>query len=313
MDMNRDRIRTSARYTRRQFGTLALAALPAAHVLSAPPSPWSLEPAPIDSRIKGVQIGAITYSFRAIPDARAIVSAMARIGLGGVELMSNHAEALAGAPDRTATDALTAWRARASPETWRPVRKIFDDAGLDLRLLTYNMNVTRTNDEAIEYGFAMAKGLGVKGITTSTQVSMAKRVAPFADKHKILVAYHGHADLKDPDEVATPQSFATCLSYSKYHAINLDIGHFTAAGFDPVAFLSANHARITNLHLKDRRSAANGGANVPWGQGDTPIKAVLQLLSREKWDIPANIEFEYPGDPLVEIPKCLQFCKDALA
>ena len=94
--------------------------------------------------------------------------------------------------------------------------------------------------------------------------------------------------------------------------MNLDIGHFTAAGFDAVAFLKENHATITNLHLKDRKTPANGGANVPWGQGNTPIKEVLQLLSREKWDIPANIEFEYPGDPLVEVPKCFQFCRDAL-
>jgi len=25
------------------------------------------------------------------------------------------------------------------------------------------------------------------------------------------------------------------------------------------------------------------------------------------------VEFEYDGDPLVEVPKCLQYCKDALA
>ena len=175
------------------------------------------------------------------------------------------------------------------------------------------MNVRTTTDADIEYAFAMAKALGVEALSTSTQVSMAKRVAPFADKHRMRVAYHGHANVTDPDEVATPASFATCLSHSKYHAVNLDIGHFTAAGFDAVAFLKENHARITNLHLKDRANPANGGANVPWGQGDTPIKEVLQLLSREKWDIPANVEFEYPGDPLVEVPKCFQFCKDALA
>jgi sugar phosphate isomerase/epimerase len=192
------------------------------------------------------------------------------------------------------------------------VRGLFDAAGISLRLLTYNMNVRTTSDEAIEYGFAMAKGLGVDAITTSTQISMAKRVAPFADKHRIRVAYHGHANVTDADEVATPASFATCLSYSPFHRINLDIGHFTAAGFDAVDFLRANHAQITNLHLKDRQLPARGAANVPWGEGDTPIKEVLQLLSRETWDIPANIEFEYPGDPLVEVPKCFQFCKNAL-
>jgi sugar phosphate isomerase/epimerase len=238
---------------------------------------------------------------------------MAEMGIGLVELMANHAEALAGAPPASDADALRAWRAAASPDTWRPVRKRFDAAGITLRLLCYNMNVRTSTDQDIEYGFRMAQGLAVSLISTSTQVSMARRVAPFADKHRITVAYHGHANLTDPDEVATPESFAACLAHSRYHAINLDIGHFTAAGFDAVAFIRKNHDRITHLHLKDRRSPANGGANVPWGQGDTPIRDVLQLLKREKWDIPANIEFEYPGDPLVEVPRCLQFCRQALA
>jgi len=264
----------------------------------------------IDSRISGVRIGAISYSFRAIPDARAIVRAMVQMGIGEVELMSNHAEALAGAP--VGPDALESWRRTTTAATWTPVERIFHDAGIRLALLCYNMNVRLTSDEGIEYGFSMAKALGVPAITTSTQVSMAKRVAPFADRHQISVAYHGHANLSDPDEVASPESFATCLSYSRYHTINLDIGHFTAGGFDPVAFLREHHARITNLHLKDRQTPAHGGANLPWGQGDTPIAAVLRLLRSERWDIPANIEFEYPGDPLVEVPKCLQFCRQAL-
>ena len=80
-----------------------------------------------------------------------------------------------------------------------------------------------------------------------------------------------------------------------------------------VAFIEQHHARITNLHLKDKKKAANGGGNTPWGRGDTPIAAVLKLLQKNKWDIPANVEFEYEGDPLVEVPKCLQYCKEALA
>ena len=78
----------------------------------------------------------------------------------------------------------------------------------------------------------MAKALGVKAISTSTQVSVAKRVAPFADKHQLTVAYHNHSNVTDPDEVATPESFAAVTSHSKFHGINLDVGHFTAANFD---------------------------------------------------------------------------------
>jgi hypothetical protein len=46
---------------------------------------------------------------------------------------------------------------------------------------------------------------------------------------------------------------------------------------------------------------------------DTPIREVLQLLKKMKWDIPANIEFEYPGDAVTEVRKCLEYCKAALA
>ena len=320
------------RYSRREFAALTLAGLPAPWLL---PSARLFAQARIESRINGVQIGAITYSFRTIPNAADIIKAYQTIGLGEMELMSNHAEALAGAPagagggggrrgrgaptpeEQAARDAaakvLHDWRMASSAATFAPVRKKIEDAGIELRLLCYNMNVRNTKDDEIEYAFKMAEWLGVKAISTSTQVSMAKRLAPFADKHKILVGFHGHANTTDPDEVAKPESFAAVMAASKYHAANLDIGHYIEAGYDPVAFIQQHHARITNLHLKDKKKASNGGGNTPWGQGDTPIQAVLKLLQKNKWDIPANIEFEYEGDPLVEVPKCLRQCKEALA
>jgi len=320
-------------YSRRAFNKVMLAGLPATWALAKLPLSAA---AKINSRIKGVQIGSITYSFRAIPSAEEIIKAYVNIGLGEMELMSNHAEALAGAPAQAAggggrgrgrgpltpeeqatRDAaakkLHDWRTSASESTFRPVRRKIEEAGIDLPLLCYNMNVRNTKDDEIEYAFMMAKWLGVKAISTSTQVSMAKRLAPFADKHKMMVGFHGHANTTDPDEVAKPESFDAVMAASKYHGANLDIGHYTEAGYDPVAFIQQHHARITNLHLKDKKKATNGGGNTPWGTGDTPITAVLKLLQKNKWDIPANIEFEYDGDPLVEVPKCLQYCKEALA
>ena len=94
--------------------------------------------------------------------------------------------------------------------------------------------------------------------------------------------------------------------------INLDIGHFTAANFDAVDFLTKHHSRIVTLHIKDRKK--NQGDNVPLGEGDTPIKAVLQLLKKNRYPIPANIEYEYKGsDTVAEVRKCLDYCKKALA
>jgi sugar phosphate isomerase/epimerase len=141
---------------------------------------------------------------------------------------------------------------------------------------------------------------------------MAKRIAPFAEKHKMMVGFHGHDSVERADEVHNEESFKAVMAAGRYLGPNLDIGHFTVAGGDPVAFLKQYHARITNLHLKDKK---RDGTNVAWGKGDTPIKEVLQLVSREKWDLPTNIEYVHddPDGPVAGVTKCFQFVKGALA
>ena len=313
-------------HTRRDFGKLALAALPLTVARAAR----------IDSKFYGVQIGAITYSFNSIanPDPEAIVRAYLEIGLGEAELMSNHCEALAGAPRppgrvggrgaiitpelqaarQAQQEQLRAWRSATGPGTWKGVRKKFNDAGIEVAVLCYNMN-DNMKDEDIEYGFSMAEGLGVHAISTSTTLTMAKRVAPIADRHKLLVGYHGHDATNDPNQTATLESYDTLMAYGKYSGVNLDIGHFTAANYDAVEFIRKHHARITNLHVKDMKR--NHGAYMPFGEGDTPMKGVLQLLKKEKYGFPANIELEYPipaGSNLIaEMKKCLAYCKECLA
>ena len=316
-------------YTRRELGKMALAAIPLARLAEI--ELWSS----INSKINGVQIGAITYSFRSIPNPEEIIKAMAQIGLSEAELMSGDAEKLAGLPampnfgrgggrgrgapltaeQQAEVDAAQAaqkkWRMSATADTFKIVKKKFNDAGIDVRLLCYNMNVNNTKDDEIEYAFTMARGLGVKAMSTSTQVSMAKRVAPFAEKHKLIVGFHGHDQVERADEVASEATFKEVLAAGKYLGANLDIGHYTAANGDPVAFMKQHHGRITNLHLKDRKK--DHGPNVPWGQGDTPIKEVLLLLKTTKWDIPANVEFEYQGEAIPEVTKCFEYAKRVLA
>ena len=315
-------------FTRRDWGKIALASVPLCRAFGAKR---------IDSKFGGVQIGAITYSFNVIasPDPEAIIKAYVEIGLGEAELMSNHCEALGGAPpmpvfgrggrmpltpeqqaERQAGVAkLAQWRASTNANTWKGVVKKFNEAGVDVALLCYNMQDSM-KDEDIEYGFSMAKGLGVKGMTTSTTLTMAKRIAPVADKHKLLVGYHGHDATNDPNQTATLESYGTLMAYGKYNGVNLDIGHFTAAGYDAVAFIKQHHDKITNLHIKDRKK--DHGPNVAvWGTGDTPMKEVLQLLKKEKYPFPANLELEYPVPPgsniIAEAKKCLAYVKSCLA
>ncbi|HJT89069.1 MAG TPA: sugar phosphate isomerase/epimerase [Bryobacteraceae bacterium] len=300
--------------SRRDFGKIAVAALPTATVAAT-----------LDSRVEGVQIGVISYSFRDLP-AEQIIPAMVKIGLGEVELMSNHAETLAGAPaprgrgDTKGQEDLKEWRRSARPEAFQRVRKQFQDAGIDLRLLCYNLGANTTDDE-IDYSFRMARALGARAISSSSRLSVARRVAPFAERYALPWGAHGHDNVSDPEEFATPEVFAKVMALNKYMGVNLDIGHFTAAGYDAVAYIREHHDRITNLHLKDRKKNPPGGTSIrennwPWGQGDTPIKAVLQLLKTQKYDIPANIEYEYnahaTGGSVTEVARCFEYARKAL-
>ncbi|MDE3196571.1 MAG: sugar phosphate isomerase/epimerase, partial [Acidobacteriota bacterium] len=326
---------------------MALAALPVAG-LAQPPQGGrggfgggrGTPPPPPKSNFNGVQIGVITYSFRQGVAAKDLIPVMNKLGITEVELMSNHCEELAGAPAgpafgfgggrgrgqvtpeqqaamQKARDEQAKWRASTTVDTWKGVRKQFDDAGIDLKLLCYNLNINMKDDE-IDYSFRMAQALGVSAISCSTTVSMAKRVAPFADKYKIMWGGHGHDNVADPEQFAKPETFEKIMSFSPYIGVNLDIGHFYAAGYEPVEFIKQHHARITNLHLKDRNrdwnmAGGRGGANLRWGDGQTPIRDVLLLLRKEKYPFPANIEYEYQGtDPVMEVAKCLEYCRDIL-
>jgi sugar phosphate isomerase/epimerase len=319
--------------TRRDFGKLALAGV----VVARPEGrallrrDTTVEAAGIDSVVNGVHIGVQTYSFRDLPrpagaadSVDVVITAMKESGVSECELFAPQLEpqfpqgarGARGAPPSPeaikAREDLRKWRLESSLDHFRNAKKRFDAAGITIFAYCYNMNSSFTDAE-IERGLEMTKALGTNIMDTSTTLDVARRTARLAEKHQVVVGFHNHSNLSDPNEFATPESFAAAMKMSKSFKINLDIGHFTAANYDAVAYIREHHAAITNLHLKDRKK--NQGDNVPWGQGETPIREVLQLLKKEKWPIPADIEYEYRGTGTSpqEVKKCVEFAKQALA
>jgi len=203
------------------------------------------------------------------------------------------------------------WRLSVSMDKYRALRKLYNDAGVNIHIVKFgNIGDGNMTDGEIDYYFNVAKALGARGITRELSEDAAKRLGPIADKHKIMIGFHNHTQM-------TPTTYdGSMLSYGKYLGINFDIGHYVAGtNRSPIPIIEKHHDRILSLHLKDRK--VNNGPNMPFGQGDTPVALVLQLLKREKWTFPADIELEYPvpqgSDPVTETTKCVQFCKEALA
>jgi sugar phosphate isomerase/epimerase len=252
-------------------------------------------------------------------------------GLSSVELMGEPAEQFAGVPSggrrgrgrrgqmtdeqrkaqQQAQETQLQWRQSVSMDKYRALRKMYNDAGVNIHIVKFgNIGNANMSDAEIDYYFNVAKALGAKGITRELSEDAAKRLGPIADKHKIMIGFHNHTQLK-PTTYDGP-----ILSYGKYLGINFDIGHYVAGTNEsPIPLIRKHHDRILSLHLKDRK--VNNGPNMPFGQGDTPVALVLQMMKKEGWTFPADIELEYRipqgSDAVAEVKKCVQFCEEALA
>ncbi len=311
------------KYTRRDLAKLALAAIPVSRLLAAKP----------DSRFGGVQIGInAPYSFQRMPaDAESVLKDLLDLGLNAVELRSQPVEQFFGAPEipripRNATpeqkaerdaaaEGLKKWRLAASMSKIKEFRKKYEDAGVRIEIVKFDGVDAMSNDVA-DYSFEFAKALGARAISCEIPVSKTKWYGEFAAKHKLMVGYHGHTNITDPEAFGRPESWETSMSYSKYNGINLDIGHFIAGNNkSPVEFLKKYVDRVTHIHLKDKK--LNNGPNTVWGEGDTPIKEVLQMMKKEKYPFQGTIEFEYKvpegSDVMKECARCVEYCRAALA
>jgi sugar phosphate isomerase/epimerase len=318
--------------TRRDLGKLALAALPAARTWAA---------AKPNSVFGGVQVGInAPYSFHNIPGtADDILDYMLQLNLSAAELRLQPVEAYLKAPtpwtpppaprggtrppltpEQKAEQAAVAaaqqkWRLSQSMDGFKAFRKKYEDAGVLIQIVKYD-GINTFTDEVVDYCFQVAKTLGAHAISCEIPVSQTERLGAFAARHKMMVGYHGHGNLTNPEAFGRLGAWEQAFTYSKYNGANVDIGHFFAAtGTSPAEWIKAHHDRVTHVHIKDRK--ANNGPNMPFGQGDTPIKEILLMMKKEKFKFQATIEMEYPvpegSTLLAEIAKCVRYCQDILA
>jgi len=364
-------------YSRREFGKLALAGLPATALFLESSSVLEAAAKP-DSKWAGVQVGMnVPYNFGTgnYTTGDEIIDRCVKLGVSGVELRAQPVELFLGSPaaiagaanqgrgrggrgaapaaapgeaaaapargegqvpaeargggagaeggrrgggraaltpeqeaaQKAAAEETRKWRAGVSLDKVKDFRKKFNDAGILIEIVKWD-GIFNFSDDELDYAFNVSKALGARALSSEISIGQTKRLGQFADKHKMQVGYHGHTQV-------TPAIWEAAFAEAKYNAANLDLGHFVAGNnTSPVPFLKQYHDRITHVHVKDRR--LNNGPNVPFGQGDTPIKEVLQLMRDNKWKFQATIEFEYPvpagSDRMTEIAKAIQYCKECL-
>ena len=303
-----------------------------------------------NSNVNGVQIGCITYSFREMKDqsAEATLQYVLDSGVNAIELMGGPAETFAGMPENpidmrkmwglrrleqsgdeisedkkkeiadmkaqweSYSKEVSDWRSKAPLEKFEEFKKMYTDKGVSIYAFKPRAFGKDNSDIDINYGFSAAKALGASHVTLEHPDDDAHtmKLAEMASKHGMNVAYHGHLQ-------QTPTFWDTALEQSPNNMLNIDIGHYTAAGnTDTIELLTAKHDRVSSMHVKDRRNPANGKENMPFGEGDTPIVEVMQLMRDKNLKFPASIELEYKipegSNSVKEVAKCLEYCKKAL-
>lgn len=244
-----------------------------------------------------------SYSFRdrSLEDA---IAAMQKIGLRHCELWQGHVE-----PKGQQRPERRQWRETVPMDFFHQIRDQFAKA--KIALVAYNISIQDDfSDAELERSFDMATAVGAPLITSSSNIKTVARIAPVAEKRKMLVGMHNHSRI-DPNEFATAASLSEALTKGRYIAVNLDVGHFTATNEDAVAFLTQHHDRIVTLHIKDRKR--DQGPGVELGTGDAPNAQVLKLVRDNGWPIPMNLEYEYKGgDSALEVQKMYDYCKRTL-
>ena len=290
--------------SRRAFiGTAAGGALMATAGVARAQSPKNA------TTIRGVIIGGNSYCFPDRPIAEAI-DVMADLGFTLGEVHPRHMEPTFGVvrgaqapPD--VREKLRQWRLEVPMSHYESVGAQFRKKGIEVYAYNVNYRPDFTDGE-LERSLEATRALGARIVSgAGITADLARRLDPMAKRHDVRVAVHNHSDIKGEADFD-----AIVKGLSDRMAINLDIGHYVAANADPVALLKRRHGDILLLHVKDRKR--DNGPNLPFGQGDTPIRETLRLLREEKWRIPANIEWEVDGDRVAAVRQCLVYCRQAL-
>jgi sugar phosphate isomerase/epimerase len=289
-----------------------------------------------DSNFNGVQIGVISYSWRSMPagGAEDILRYCLESGISSIELMGSVAEEYAGIPPspprppggEQSDEALADHRkevedARQKQREWRlsvpmdkfsELRKMYNDSGVNIHIVKFAP--ASWSDEEIDYAFKAAKVMGAAGITNEIGHEACERLGKFAEKHNMYAIYHNHAQPGEPGF-----NFEAFLEYSPNNMLNLDVGHyFGATGKHPNEIIKKLHDRIFSIHLKDKtgRDSEPANTNMPWGEGETPLDDVLNLIKDNGWPIHCDIELEYPvpddSDAVKETTRCVEYCREIL-
>ena len=227
--------------------------------------------AAICSKFNGVQIGAITYSWRSMPakDLDTIIAYCKEANLSSLELMGGDLEMVLGVPENPTNRIMAELRAKMTPPKpgERPKRPEFT-AEHKAEIEKYNQDL-----KAWRVGMDMAK---------------VEAVRKKFNEAGIYFGYHNHVHefkLADDGKMFIDHILDNCEEKNVF--FEMDTRHVALSEVKPEKYIKKMPGRVKVLHARD----TNGENDTAVGAGIVDFKAVMDVIGVPEWFVVENENF----------------------
>jgi sugar phosphate isomerase/epimerase len=160
--------------------------------------------------------------------------------------------------------------------------------------------------------FEFAKYFGLYVINTES-VDAIDTFEPLVKEYNIKVGFHDHPKRPDhPEYRMWDPNYILSVVKGRDPRIGscADTGHWVRSGLKPVECIQILKGRIMSSHLKDLNAPLPSAHDVPYGQGVSDVKGILDEYKAQGFDGPISVEYEYDWTTNVpEVKACIDFVR----
>ena len=252
-------------------------------------------------KISGFAMGCQAYTFKEYTLFEAIEKT-AEVGGRVIELYPGQRLSL--------EEPAIKWDHNASEETMAKVKAKLSQHGI----LAVNYGVVNIPEDETEASkiFEFAKNMGLIAVTTESEKSI-DTIEKMVKKYGIKVGFHDHPRRPDhPEYKMWDPNHILALVKDRDQRIGAcaDTGHWVRSGLRPVDCLKILRGRVISSHLKELNEFGMAAHDVPYGQGVSNVKGILDELKAQRFSGNISIEYEYHWTSSVpEVKQCIDFVR----
>lgn len=202
------------------------------------------------------------------------------------------------------------WDHNASDETIAKVQSKL--AAHDILGVNYGVVGIPEDETEASKIFEFANKMGLIAVTTESEKSI-DTIEKMVKIYDVKVGFHNHP--RRPNDLAYKMwnpNHILALIQDRDRRIGAcaDTGHWVRSGLRPVDCLKILRGRVISSHLKDLNEFGMGTHDLPYGQGVSNVKGILDELKAQNFSGNISVEYEYHWTTSVpEVKQCIDFVR----